>query len=74
MEGLPILLTSYQRADTQTLLALMAEERRVHEQNIASVLALTFASTRPDGKHDLAFRPGPQAFEHEMSLARVRER
>lgn len=29
------LLTCYQQADTQTLLAVMAEERKVHELHIA---------------------------------------
>ena len=32
------LLTCYQQADTQTLLAVMAEERKVHEEHIARAL------------------------------------
>jgi hypothetical protein len=32
------------------------------------------ASTWSDGEHDLSFRPRPQAFQHQVSVARVRER
>ena len=34
--GHPIVQPDYQSADTQTLLAVMAEERKVHESHIAT--------------------------------------
>jgi hypothetical protein len=45
----------------------------VPDKDLADLRRRIAATRWPDGKHDLAFRLRPHAFQHHMSLARIRE-